>query len=73
MNNSKIFLTLGCFCVLIFTSLNCVYQDHKKKRKAEYQKIVSEAHQHMRSLHTWKGNNHSNPELTQDNESVFNQ
>ena len=71
MNNSKIFLTLGCFCVLIFTSLSCVYQDHKKKRKAEYRKIASEAHQYMKSLNTLKESNHS--KITRDNEAAFKQ
>ncbi len=73
MNNSKIILILGCFCVLFFTSLSCVYQDHKKKRRAEYQKIVSEAHQHMDNLNNWKNSNKANSDLTRDNESVFNQ
>ena len=73
MNNSKIILILGCFGVMVFTSLSCVYQDHKKKRKAEYQRIVAEAHQHMKSLNTLKETNKSNPELTRDNKSVFNQ
>jgi len=72
MKNVKIFITLGCFCVLAVTSLS-VYQEHKKKRRAEYQRIVAEAHQHMKSLKTLKDSNKSNPELTRDNNSVFNQ
>lgn len=60
MNNSKIFLILGCFCVLILISISCVYEDHKEKQRAEYQRIVSEAHQQMEDLKHWKKSNRAN-------------
>lgn len=70
MKNVKIFITLGCFCVLAVTSLS-VYQEHKKKRRAEYQRIALEAHQHIKSLHTWDNTDNSSPDLARDNESAF--
>jgi hypothetical protein len=53
MNNSKILLILSCFCVLSFSCLSCIYHENKQKRRNEYQKIVSEAHQQIKDLKRW--------------------